>query len=243
MTVNGIGTSICGSRGDVGWGSFDAVECFVILFIPLLPIAAIHTFDWNGTAYRSVSIRMSGGLVGRVFLQSWRWPLLIAGFLCLAFAILDPRHGGAVLLLVSAVLVGLFALATWFLVTGDQRTNAIRLILGPHPWGSCDPVQMKHGPPGDMRGDTRMMYGTETYAEAVPRLIQQGSYSQAMWAARLSTALEDRTRGEELTDQLLADPGVAEALARVRRDLGTWKEVMLTAEERTQRTLAQLRQE
>src|SRR5437762_3197751 len=28
-TVNGIGTAICKASGNVGWNSYDAVECFV----------------------------------------------------------------------------------------------------------------------------------------------------------------------------------------------------------------------
>jgi len=56
-----------------------------------------------------------------------------------------------------------------------------------------------------------------------------------MWAARLATAVEDREEGEELTERVLADPGVKAALEEVERDPRCWRDVMLSAEERQPR--------
>jgi hypothetical protein len=41
-----------------------------------------------------------------------------------------------------------------------------------------------------------------------------------MWAARLFTALEDRTKGEQLNDDILANPAVREALGRLKSQAG-----------------------
>jgi hypothetical protein len=43
-----------------------------------------------------------------------------------------------------------------------------------------------------------------------------------MWAARLATAMENGRQGEDLTDAILEQPEVQEALAEHRRDASQW---------------------
>jgi hypothetical protein len=43
VTINGIGTSYCFARGSAGTGG-DALMCFVILYMPIVPLAAVHLF-------------------------------------------------------------------------------------------------------------------------------------------------------------------------------------------------------
>jgi hypothetical protein len=76
----------------------------------------------------------------------------------------------------------------------------------------------------------------------VPRLLEEGRYSQAMWAARLATALEDRAEGESLTDEVLNHPEVVAGLERVRRDPGSWQSMMLNEQERAALAREQVRQ-
>src|SRR4051794_34608366 len=85
MTINGFGTTIIGSRGDVGWGGYDAVEWFVLAMLPFVPLKCVHTFGWSGEQYRSVPIRWSNGLVARTFFSRWVWVL---GFVAVALAII-----------------------------------------------------------------------------------------------------------------------------------------------------------
>ena len=75
MTVNGFGTSVCGGRGNVGWGSFDAMEWLVAAYLPVIPVKAVHTFDWQGEQYRMIPIRWSFDLVLRTFFSRWAWGL------------------------------------------------------------------------------------------------------------------------------------------------------------------------
>src|SRR5215469_8250652 len=78
-TVNGFGTHVCGSRGDVGWGSQDAMEWIVIFFMPVIPIKAVHTFDWKGNQYRAIPITWSFDLTIRTFLGGWVWGFGLLG--------------------------------------------------------------------------------------------------------------------------------------------------------------------
>src|SRR5579885_1139641 len=89
FTVNGFGTSLCGSRGDVGWGSKDGMEWLVAAFMPVIPIKAVHTFDWNGNQYRAIPIKWSFDLVARTFLGRWVWGLGGIGVLLLFVGVID----------------------------------------------------------------------------------------------------------------------------------------------------------
>jgi hypothetical protein len=53
-----------------------------------------------------------------------------------------------------------------------------------------------------------------------------GQISEAMWAARLSTAVENRPEGENLTNTILADPHVQEALEKLKKEPENWKSLM-----------------
>ena len=79
FTVNGFGTSLCGSRGDVGWGSHDGVEWLVAFYMPLVPLKSVHTFDWQGNQYRAIPIAPSFDLTARTFLGRWAWGMGILG--------------------------------------------------------------------------------------------------------------------------------------------------------------------
>src|SRR5262249_13394897 len=112
------------------------------------------------------------------------------------------------------------------------RTCDIRRLIGPYPLGSSDPAQLTGETREAFRGNPKVSYGVPTYAEAVPRLLDERRYSSAMWAARLSTAFEDPARGGEWTDEVRADPDVEAARRAVRRQPAAWKDVMLSPAER-----------
>jgi hypothetical protein len=245
FTFNGHGTMVYQAQGNVGWRSYDAVEWFVLFYIPLIPLRAVHTFGWKnawgwgGQKFQTVPLRWSRALVIRSFLRPMRWALI--GFGCILLSLGIPlaaliavgdqlhRRGDMIITLASGILlVGSGVILHWALAFTDRRTQNIRRVLGPHPLGSCDPALMKK----PMNPDPCEDFGAESYADAVPALLDAERYSRAMWAARLSAAWEDPAVGEELTDQVLRHPGVPEAVEQVRRKPGRWAEVMQPPAER-----------
>jgi hypothetical protein len=207
-------------------------------YTPLIPIRPVHTFGWSGVKYRQIPIRWSAALVARSFLRGWNWLPIAAGCVllligCTVFTVTAPEviPERLVMLALGGMLAAAGVILYFVLRATDQRTNAIRRILGPNQLGSCDPAAMQQ----PMQPDPREVYGTDCYGDAVPALLDAERYSRAMWAARLSMAWEDRAFGEELTDQILHHPGVAEAVEQVRRKPKSWAEFMLSPTERQAR--------
>jgi hypothetical protein len=232
FTINGIGTSICRGRGDVGWGGgadCDSVECLVVVFLPVLPFRAVHTFAWDGTQYRFIPIRWSWGLVLRAFLRRWAFvPLVAAIFMaCLSYESWKDMDSSSFMIYAAAnvTLAALAPLIWWLLAVTDRRTKSIRRVLGPHDVGSSDPATWNADLLANI-SDPQTLYGTSTYAEGVRAQLAADSPVKAMWAARLATVLEDRHEGERLTDEILMQPGMDEAIERVRKDPSQWAAVM-----------------
>jgi hypothetical protein len=104
----------------------------------------------------------------------------------------------------------------WWLELLDRRHRDIRLLLGRHPLGSSDPVDWTSANLQRVRSPQEI-FGTKTFGEAVPQALESGDFGRAMFAARLTGALGNRAKGEELTDVILKHPQVATALERIRR--------------------------
>ena len=228
MTVNGFGTAVCGGRGNVGWGSFDAMEWLVAAYLPVVPVKAVHTFGWQGEQYRMIPIRWSFDLVLRTFFARWAWGL---GIIALILVIAGFAESSVLLFGIAGALVAIAALIGVLLRLSDRRNKSIRYVLGAATIGNCDPAHMQSGLLGEMKADTQVAYGTDSYAEAAEKLHREGAYARAMWCARMATALEDPREGERLTDAILADPDVIDAIAHVRRDSGQWAERMCLPED------------
>ena len=149
FTVNGVGTSVCGARGYVRWAvrpqgfwkrlfepganeAFDAVECFTLFYLPLIPLKPVHTFHWDGNRYQQVPLRWSAGLVLRAFARRWAWVgWLLACVVLSACGWLWPA--------LVLTLLGPPALA-WGLRRWDEPQRALRWALGPHVAGASDPA-------------------------------------------------------------------------------------------------------
>jgi hypothetical protein len=242
VTINGIGVSMCEARGFVQWhkraflteGDCDAVVCFVFVFIPLVPINAIHAFNRGGTLlnsrFDSIPIRNAPGLFLRAFLWKFTWALCFIGlitFMFMVLAIRDQLHFIVPLLLGMVALacpVGC-ALGQLWLRASDRRYADLRYLLGRHRFGSSDPATWNADLLDEMQSPKKL-FGTPCYSDAALPLLERGEYSQAMWAARLATAFEDEREGEQLTRTILADPGVQRAVAEVRREPERWAELM-----------------
>jgi len=232
LTVNGIGTAICSGRAFVKWGGpadCDGMECLVVLFLPILPYKAVHTFGWEGTNYRAIPIRWSWGLVAATYARRWLWLPPVAAMIAGFIAIGEARRSGpgpAVVIGAAALVVfALTAICYWLLRRADHRAADIRRVLGPHQFGSSDPATWTAGLLGAAK-DPKQLFDTASYADAVPKLLADRKFSAAMWAARLAKALEDRVRGEELTGTILDDPDVQDALVIVRKNPAAWPGLM-----------------
>jgi hypothetical protein len=228
----------------------DAVECVTVWYLPLWPLGHAHTWDWTEQGfddgaltqgYKSIPIQPTLTATASVFLRQWSVGFLVIGAVQISLvygmrfmdwiappafptsadqqsrmaAMIEP----AFLFLLAGAIGSVLA---WFV---DQRARRIRRVLGRHELGSSDPA-LWHPEVIEGAGVAPGMFGASRYAEAAPRLLAAGEFSRAMFAARLCAAVEERTRGEELTDQILADPRVREALARVGPRGENWAEAM-----------------
>jgi hypothetical protein len=242
-TVNGIGTSVCRARGDILWDPTrlpapmnsthdgDAVECFVLLYLPLIPLRAVHTFDWNGNQYRSIPIRFGLGLFARAFLRRVTAIAMVFLFFA-ALGVTFAKNETTEQKLQMAPYLGAVAVALLashlLLQSTDRRNKDIRYVLGQHGAGSSDPATWKPDMLSRM-SSPQQLYGTLTFAEAAAQSLQQGHLARAMWAARLCAALEDRREGERLTDEVLDHPDVRSALVHLKRNPAEWNSIMTTA--------------
>jgi hypothetical protein len=205
QTVNGIGTTVYTCANDCGDGNYDAVEWFVFLFMPILPLTCLHTFDWNGNEFRRVRLKWSWRLVFRSFLSGWRGWFLFVGIFFLAIGVWMYFGGHRfdsleiILPVAGTILLILGILGHLLLRYTGNRTRKIRTLLGRHTLGTADPAMLRKG----LDLSPQQMYGALTFAEAAEELLSQGRYPDAMWAARLCAAQEDRREGEQLTDRVL----------------------------------------
>ncbi|MGH7168730.1 MAG: hypothetical protein ACRELG_00435, partial [Gemmataceae bacterium] len=217
----------------VGWGSKDAMEWIVFFFMPIIPIKAVHTFEWNGNQYQAIPIKWSFGLMVRTFLGRWLWGLGGLGTLLLVFGVIDilnQRSQGLGLLVAAVPFLGLGILLFVVLRWTDARNKAIRRVLGANTIGNCDPAHLPTDTLEKIAGEPRLAHGADTFADAAHAYFRQRCYARAMWAARVCVALEDQAEGESLTDMILEDSDVIAALEEVRRDAQRWQPLMFTSE-------------
>src|SRR5438067_11057216 len=92
-SVNGCGTRIFGGRGHLRWGGppdFDGLECFCLFSLPLVPYRAVHTYEWQFSAWweprrsaccQSLTLRWSPELVCRTLLRHWLQVPLLFGIM------------------------------------------------------------------------------------------------------------------------------------------------------------------
>ena len=201
FTLNGVGIEVCQGRGLVKWArgmdsDHDALQCFVFLWLPIIPIRATHRFTRAGRMHES-PIQHSFHLSRWTFVRRWHLAALAVGLLLLAISI---SHGLSDVFLIVLGLM-LSTLGIWInasLSQWDQRARNIRRLLLPHAFGSSDPAAW---PKDTLAGlpAPNQTFGTNTFADAVPLLLDAGEHNHAMWAARLSAATEDPRLGEELT--------------------------------------------
>jgi hypothetical protein len=231
----GFGEAICKGRGFVRWGQeadCDSVVFVTALFVPMYALKTIHTYDWNGSHCQAIPIRGSWALVVSAYLRRILYGPLTVGLLLtlvIGISLFDRGEGlekmRVTLVLVIVPLLGVSGFGFWFLSHADQRCCKIRWVLGRHNFGSSDPAVWTEELLKTM-ANTRELFGKDSYAEAVFPALERKDFSRAMWAARLTVALENGDQGEELTDTILQDADVLAAIERIRRDPSSWAQVM-----------------
>lgn len=242
-SINGFGTALCGSKGHLSWAKkgwieasdYDAVECVCMALLPVIPYRPVHVYQKNSQgaaySYQRIPIRWSFGLVFRAFLARWLWLPMIAGAIMLIVFIADhiekgwQFQGNDLMFLVGCVLAMSIPCCVWTaLYFFDRRNRNFRRVMGPSMLGTSDPVTWKE----EMLFaalSPQELYQTSTFEQAVDQCLANGEYGKAMFAARMSAALESRSNGEAMTDQILNDPYVAEHLPEVHRNPLKWPAV------------------
>lgn len=240
-SVNGIGTMVCEGRGDVAWRNdpedADAILAFCFLGLPIIPYGAVHTANWGynlptkGTGqwiYNCFPIRWSWELLVSSYLRRYWVLLIVVGVLSIlvaakvmrlpdeAAAFLDQGNRRLQMELAGGILIAVAIAARLALMLWNGRHRNIRLIQGKHLFGSSDPVHWSD----DMHevfGTPEELFNCTSFAAASSKALEAGNPVQAMFAARLCAAREDRQKGEGLTDQILKDAKVAPVLNQIRR--------------------------
>jgi hypothetical protein len=184
---NGIGIWFCKAHFDPGWGWDDAVECAMFVYFPVWPLRVVHLREVHGGSfapgkYQAIPLRWSDQLVRRVFLRRWLAGSIGLGVLMLftlGLVALSPPKGRAaqewaltkpIVTAVAPYLMVLGFLGLMLLRPQARRQRDIRRILGPQALGSSDPATWVDEDLARMP-KAQALFGTETYAEAVPKLL------------------------------------------------------------------------
>jgi hypothetical protein len=177
--------------------------------------------------YELHPIRWTLSLVLRAWLRRTSLVLFCYAIPMLAFAILaivgknDP-DGWALLDFCVAAIVAfpvLWGLMRW----RDQRSRDIRTVIGNWRLGSGDPATF--APAWIAVGEfasAQPLYGVDSFGDGAEDCIKIHNWWGAMFAARMCLLLEDQKRGLELTETILGESEVREAIVEVRSHPERW---------------------
>ncbi|MBM4071234.1 MAG: hypothetical protein FJ271_20205 [Planctomycetes bacterium] len=221
--------SVAGRRAEILWRSgnltgkdrqitYDTVVVRLGWFAPLSLGETVHIWDIPMTRFggpcKAIRLRADPAFKRRIFTYNW------AAVFAFIFLIGSPFLWAQVHPIPGAILLlaGL-GLAVWAFVASrdDPRHRSIRLLLGLHEWGSSDPATWSKKILKDVV-DPQEAFGAPSFAIRARKSLKKKRWAEAMWAARLATALEDEDEGEAITDEILDDPDVSDRLYTVARD-------------------------
>jgi hypothetical protein len=230
-------TYLAGRRGQIVWANltlrgngrrdYDAYEA-IGLVVPLVLLNPLHVFVFGRDDGRAIRLNPERSFRLRAYLGDWCavsaivLPTAAALTLCVALfhAIEEDRPIGifVFLTILFAVLSVVCVVVLVWLRQSDRRDRDIRLLLGTHTWGSSDPA---HWHP-DLLDEVRPAhtFRVKNFAALARRALASRKWCEAIWAARLSTALEDEDAGEELTSEILEEPVVQQKLRKLHKDPG-----------------------
>lgn len=248
----GCGRDLCLAGGKIQWDpkkgekpDFDAVECFMLLYFPIIPIKAFHTHHWSGNRCQSIPLKLRFSLALRAVVGRWvkggllACSVLSAMFLWLYVQSLDKglqpglnfsnyKFAIFMLILTSAFMI-LLLLVLLVLRLSDQRNRDIRLVCGRNEMGSSD-IASWHPQVLNTLSFKPSSFGESTYAAAATTFLASCNYPNAMLAARLCVAMEDRKAGEAATNAILKHAQVRKMLPKLRKDPMLWSSLMGSAD-------------
>ena len=226
------GMSVAGRRGEVLWPTGTTVlgegrqrtyDSFVVrsgFVVPFVLGETVHIWAiplLRGAPCKALRLRDDPAFKRRVLMSNWTGAGAIA--LLIAPLILWGKIKLTPLVIGVFIVAAVGLAAAHFLCFGERnRHRSIRLLLGPHEWGSSDPATWHEDVVKDVLS-AQVALGADSYAALSERALQQDRWCEAMWGARLCAAVEDQQRGEALTDAILRKSEVIERLQRVARRL------------------------
>ena len=106
-----------------GWtnkGDYDAIECFVVVFLPIIPFRAMHTCNWNGEQFQMIPIHMTWGLLLRAMLRPYVLGLLGGTIIGVAASVImlwvgEPWDDTAPILWLSLAVLAIAGAVQWML--------------------------------------------------------------------------------------------------------------------------------
>jgi hypothetical protein len=227
------GMSVAGRRGEVVWKAsftgvgqqltYDTCEVRLGLIVPFVLGNVVHLWDIPltriGGPCKAIRLRHDPDFRRRVITSNWiglgatlgcitLFVVALGLFVKLSFALAGAAFVGSLLVA---------GLGFWLTrVPGKGRDRDIRLLLGFHEWGTSDPATWAEELVA-MIVVPKEAFGLDSFAALVERERAAARWGEAIWAARLCAAVEDQTKGQELTDAILSEPDIVERLRRVRK--------------------------
>ena len=228
---------IAGFRGEIVWKgpkkgpgrhvSYDAWEVKFGVVVPIILGAALHIWDLpidkKETPRKAIPLQPDPDYKRQTLVTHWLGLGIVLASLALFIGSI-PLLLNNFIVLAAVSLIGSFVTAFLvFWVTRKSKDETrhcnIRLLLGLHEWGSSDPATWADELVDLVKPATEL--NISSYAELADHEKKAKRWCRAIWAARFSAAIEDKSQGEALTDSILAEPTVIEQVRNVMRKTNT----------------------
>jgi len=217
-TVNGIGTGLVRAsrkRTVEEYTQFDAVEAFVLLYIPLVPYKVIHILSiWPGSEgeqYQSMPLQFAPKIVAKAFLNGWGNVLLwlctpmAAVFTVVTFTMereVNDTDVACLTVLWTLAFVGLCLKTIWCFWSG--RDERIVETIGSHEFGTSDPFYWQDQLLAEVAEATLKDLSENRLIDRAQACFREGDAASALYLARIAMRTENRTEAEAISAQILA---------------------------------------
>lgn len=195
-----------------GHTQYDAIEAMMGLFLPVLPIKVIHIADVTAprmvSLYHCLPLKFAPRIVLKAFLRRWGSVLIWIGLpLAVLLTSAQLRKGavppGAFFLTCS---YGILLVAVLMLLTlrkMDRRDERIKDIIGPHSYGSADPIYWPDDVADKMVGDLLERCSCPSLLHVARLATSNRNPSLAMMSVRLLMRKGEDVEASQLFEQLL----------------------------------------
>jgi hypothetical protein len=231
---------LSGRRGEIRWEKqnmlgaggrldYDCYEAFGFM-VPLYLRRLVHTSGWGqqGDTCNAIELRSDRSFAVQAFLQDWCSVVCIIAFVAAPIlAVLgfnravDQKPGVGLLYFLSCISLTLAVSCVVILIMlrrANRRHRRIRLVLGTHEWGSSDPATWHDEAIALVKPPQTL--NEASFESLARRSVANKQWPMAMCAARICCRIENQTAGESITDEILADPQVSHAVAKLEKAPG-----------------------